>query len=165
MAVFLWFIWYILQPFHIFYGNLVHFFGNLVYFSLCWYIGPRKIWQPWSERWHSACWGSSTNCWPITGGKSKALFTILTTWFIAAWKDSKLQFGNSQLKPATAGWPDEFALKSPNVQPKPFLVKINTKLFREKNCAASLIFEKWPQLNNYPILEQIRPTWDRCYDF
>jgi hypothetical protein len=34
-------IWYILWPFGKFHGYLVDFFP-------CWYVVPRKIWQPWS---------------------------------------------------------------------------------------------------------------------
>jgi hypothetical protein len=42
-------IWYILVPFGIFYGYLIHFVLSLVHFAPFWYVVPRKIWQPWSE--------------------------------------------------------------------------------------------------------------------
>jgi hypothetical protein len=42
-------IWSSLRPFDIFCGNLAYFVVILVYFSLCWYIAPWKIWQPCDE--------------------------------------------------------------------------------------------------------------------
>jgi hypothetical protein len=39
-------MWNIFKPFGIFYGNV----DNLVCFSPFWYIVPRKIWQPCSQR-------------------------------------------------------------------------------------------------------------------
>jgi hypothetical protein len=42
------FICNILRPFGIFCGHYTYiFYGRLVHFSMCWYVAPRKIWQPW----------------------------------------------------------------------------------------------------------------------
>jgi hypothetical protein len=39
-------IWYILWPFDKCYGHLVYFLVIWYIFPRCWYIVPRKIWQP-----------------------------------------------------------------------------------------------------------------------
>jgi hypothetical protein len=84
----------ILRPIGIFYGPLVIFCGNLVYFYPFWYVVPWKIWQHWLIRQLEPCkWKPLVKC-----EVNQKLGTVKKTWvehccsFLLASKNSTKMF-------------------------------------------------------------------------